>query len=190
MRCDQILLSTNWMFHKPIISSTNTIVVFQRLSLQGLSLFLWTLKNGLPKSFNIHRLQPPYFTHLYFMQYTYIKRNNNDNNNFVADLQQQLINTVHWVQCKDLQSDMDRATEVLIISYTNYHIQILWILPLQMYHATPTLLARKLTSFPMDDTSIWMQLYYYNDLLPYFVACRDYHYYVNLLLLLYCIKYK
>ena len=34
--------------------------------------------------------------YLYFIQYTYITMN--DENNFIADLQQQLINTVHWVQ--------------------------------------------------------------------------------------------
>ena len=99
---------------------------------------------------------PPAYSHLTLLYILYISKRItiNNNNNFVVDLQQLIkYNT-----------------------YTNYHIQILWIL----------------MSFSMVNTSIWMQLcYYYYDLLmlvnlihllPYFVACTDYHYYVNSLI--------
>ena len=44
--------------------------------------------------------------------------NNNNKNNFVADLQQ-LINTVHW--CKGLQSDINRTLITSCISIASIH---------------------------------------------------------------------
>ena len=78
----------------------HTEVSFQEFSFAWIVFFLENLAHFFSAKILlvVHHLQPPYFTYLYFMQHICIKTNSNNNNNFVADLQRQSINTVYWVQ--------------------------------------------------------------------------------------------
>ena len=62
----------------------------------------------------VHHLQTPYFTHLYFMQYIYISRGIIIITIILLlNIQQQLIN-IQYIECKGLQSDMDRDIDDII----------------------------------------------------------------------------